>query len=197
MGETPQRLAKEVSFFNLLGLSPARSSRPAYSAKPAATPGGIVLHPSSRRSKNSSEKAHSGSPRTQRESGGCVHVAKFIPQSEARGHRGELFRRELAQTSAQLFRRRHAQAMQLVGGLRPRLDSRATGGAQDPDHLHAPVAALGHTRRLHGKTARAALWHRRGRTSGRCAARFAPSALALHLKHLDPPGPRWRVSSAP
>jgi hypothetical protein len=39
------------------------------------------------------------------------------PASEARGHLDELFRREPTQTAAQLLRRPHAHALQLVGSL--------------------------------------------------------------------------------
>jgi hypothetical protein len=56
--------------------------------------------------------------RTQRELlGGRGHVAEVISEAEACGHRDELLRGEVAQAVAQLLRRGHAQALELVGGL--------------------------------------------------------------------------------
>ncbi len=56
--------------------------------------------------------------RTERELlGSRGHVTGVISEAEACGHRDELLRREPAQTVEQFLRRRHAQALELVGGL--------------------------------------------------------------------------------
>ncbi len=83
----------------------------------------------------------------------------------------------------------------LVAGWRPLgpgLNRRAAGCTQGPDHLHAPVAALGHPRRFSGlfpalagrSASRGSDFWTLGRELRRW--RFGRSTF----KHLDPPGPQ-------
>src|SRR5215216_5535302 len=125
----------------------------------------------------------------QRELGGRRHLTGIVFEAEACGHRDELLRREPAQTVAQLLGCRHAQALELVGGLRPSLDRGAAGRAQGPDHLYGAVAALGHPRRFSGQNRPCgALGVRRVGLLEVTTWASPPVLGALHLQHLDSPG---------
>jgi hypothetical protein len=55
--------------------------------------------------------------RTECEFGGRLHVSRINREAEACGHTDQLLRGESAQTVAQLLGCRHAQGLDLVGGL--------------------------------------------------------------------------------
>src|ERR687898_2108623 len=102
------------------------------------------------------------------------------------------------QTVAQSLRGRRAQALQLVGRLRPRLNGRAACRTQGPDHLHAPVGALGHARGFSGQNRSCGTLGVGGVGLLEVAPRAWPPVLrALHLKHLDPPGPQMAGEPGP
>src|ERR687890_148455 len=65
--------------------------------------------------------------RTERELGGRCHVTGVISKAEACGHRDELLRRKAAKTVEPFLRCRHAQALDLVGGLASGLNRRLAG----------------------------------------------------------------------
>src|SRR5215204_2372967 len=167
MGETPHRLAKEASLLNLWGLSLRPRSaawRHGRCRCPATRPTPGRLAPPADRGASLAQRSLPRGPRNGEPPNGArtwsppVRVTRVICDAEACGHRDELLRRESAQTVEEFIRCRHAQALELVGGLRPGLHRGATSCPQGPDHLHAAVSALRHTRRFAGLLpARAAL----------------------------------------
>ena len=199
MGATPHRLAKEASLLNLWGLSPATIKSVAAFSVPMLgkeiNSGATCATSRSRCASSSTISAERASQRrateTEREFGGRRHVTRAISETEACGHRDELLRREPTQTVAKFLRCRHAQALELVGGLRPGLNGGAVGRAQGPDHLHAPVAALGHARRFAGQNRSCGALGVGGVGLLDVTARASPLALrALYLQHLDSPSPQ-------
>jgi hypothetical protein len=115
-----------------------------------------------------------------------------------RGHGDEFLRRECAQTVEQFLRCCHAQALKLVGGLRPGLHRGATGRPQGPDHLHAAVTALGHARGFVGQHRSCGALGVGGVGLLDVTARAClPAFRALYLQHLDPPGPQVAGESGP
>jgi hypothetical protein len=128
VGETPHRsLAKEASLLNLWGLSLRPRSRASRRCRCPAKrpPQGRLALPAHRRARlarrSLPRRPRTASHRTERKLGSRGHVARVISEAEACAHRDELLRRKSAQTVAQFLGCRHAQALELVGGLRPRL----------------------------------------------------------------------------
>ena len=202
MGETPQRRAKEASLLNLLGLS----LRPRSTASRR-----LVGADACQRDQLRSNLRHqpievrvrlgdlfreglvTAGHRTERELGRSRYVARIICESEARGDRDELLRAEPAQKRSRGVRQVPSDASLAAGWrpLGPGLDGGAAGRAQGPNHLHLAVGALGHARRFSGQDrscstlglGRSALLEVAPRAS-------LPMLRALHLQHLDPPGPQ-------
>jgi hypothetical protein len=120
MGATPHNLAKEASLPSLWGLSlrPRDQQRRGVlgtDARQRDQPRGGLRHQALEVRLQLEDLlgeglVAAGHP-TERELGGRGHVTGTLPESEAGGHRDELLRGEVAQTVAQLLRRRHTQGL--------------------------------------------------------------------------------------
>ena len=192
MGATPHKLAKEASLPNLWGLSPATTKSVAALSVPM--PG-----------KDSSSGAACATSRSR-----CLQLGDLLggprnggPPNAARtwwpwARRGASPRRKRAATETSSFvespRKRWrsssgavAQALELVGGLRPRLDRGAAGRARGPDHLHTALAiSWARPRLLRPKPLARPARRLRGRTSRGYDVSFAAGASGA-----PPPVPRF------
>ena len=160
MGETPHRLAKEASLPSFWGLSPATINSVAALSVPMPgkeTSSGAASATSLPRGAPPTRRSL---PRGPRSGGPPTGAPTWSPLARHEGHlRGESGRpprrapswRARAKGGAVARAPLDARGPQLVGCLRPGLDRGATGRAQGPDHLHAPVCALGHARRFSGQ----------------------------------------------
>jgi hypothetical protein len=133
--------------------------------------------------------------RTQREPRGRFHVFGVPGGAETGSDRDKFVGREPAQTLAEFLRDREEHGLQQVGRLDAGLHRRASGSPEDPDHLHATLCALGHTRCL-------AREHRPSCDLCVFGIGFAvaPEVAAfgsLDLHSAIPAAFRWRASPAP
>jgi hypothetical protein len=198
MGETPHRLAKDASLPNLWGLSPATIERVAAVPMPgkATTSGATWATSGPRCASRSAISAESASYRRATERSANLVAAGTSLGPPARRKRAatqtssfvESPRKRLRSSSGAVRRK----PWSWLAAFRSSPNHRgATGRTQGPDHLHAPVGALGHARGFSGQHRPCgAIGVRRVRLLEVAARAWPPVLRALHLQHLDLPGPQ-------